>query len=67
MTHTNTQVRDYTSLLRECVRVLKPGGYLVVHEMEWLIDFLDEQSAEQQCPQMYESVTLPTSFRLPLS
>lgn len=47
-------------MLNECVRVLKPGGYLVVQEMEWLVDFLDDQSAEEACPVMYQSVPLFT-------
>lgn len=36
------------------MRVLKPGGYLVVQEMEWLVDFLDERNAEETCPVMWK-------------
>lgn len=49
------QIRDYPTMLAECVRVLKPGGYLVVQEMEWLVDYLtDDLSASERCPIMYK-------------
>ncbi|EIW69949.1 hypothetical protein TREMEDRAFT_61717 [Tremella mesenterica DSM 1558] len=28
-------IRDYSELLRQCVHVLKPGGWLLVLELEW--------------------------------
>lgn len=53
--YTKIQIRDYPALLTECIRVLKPGGYLVLLELEWMADFLDpDKSAADACPELYK-------------
>ncbi|WVW80854.1 hypothetical protein I302_102844 [Kwoniella bestiolae CBS 10118] len=41
---------DYHDMLTECVRVLRPGGYLLVKEIEWVPDVLDGGDAEERFP-----------------
>ncbi|WWC65050.1 uncharacterized protein I303_107664 [Kwoniella dejecticola CBS 10117] len=41
---------DYHAMLTECVRVLRPGGYLLIKEIEWVPKLLDGGDAEQRFP-----------------
>jgi hypothetical protein len=41
--------------MTECARVLRPGGYLVLLEPEYFVDFLTgDDSPEDRCPEMWE-------------
>jgi ubiquinone/menaquinone biosynthesis C-methylase UbiE len=45
---------NYLKLLQECVRVLKPGGYLSLLEIEYHVDYITgEESPEINCPEMW--------------
>ncbi|OCF78639.1 hypothetical protein I204_00581 [Kwoniella mangroviensis CBS 8886] len=41
---------DYHAMLTECVRVLRPGGYLLVKEIEWVPAVLDGSDAQERFP-----------------
>ncbi|WVQ63313.1 uncharacterized protein L199_001465 [Kwoniella botswanensis] len=41
---------DYQEMLTECVRVLRPGGYLLVKEIEWVPAVLDGSNAQERFP-----------------
>lgn len=62
VSHPSTQrwrlIRNYPKLLIECARVLKPGGYLVLLEVEYYVDYLaTDESPEHRCPGMWQWVT----------
>jgi ubiquinone/menaquinone biosynthesis C-methylase UbiE len=43
-------------MLAECVRVLKPRGYLLVMEIEWVVSCLTGEEAESHLPTCHKSV-----------
>jgi ubiquinone/menaquinone biosynthesis C-methylase UbiE len=55
-TLTLSQVRAYEEMLAECVRVLKPQGYLLVVEIEWVVSCLTGEEAESHLPMCHKSV-----------
>nr|XP_019007354.1 uncharacterized protein I206_07920 [Kwoniella pini CBS 10737]OCF46135.1 hypothetical protein I206_07920 [Kwoniella pini CBS 10737] len=55
---------DYHAMLTECVRVLRPGGYLLVKEIEWIPRLLDGGDAKARFPAI---CSILDSFRDALS
>ncbi|WWC92293.1 uncharacterized protein L201_007247 [Kwoniella dendrophila CBS 6074] len=45
---------EYHVMLVECIRVLRPGGYLLLKEIEWVPKLLDGGDAEQRFPAICE-------------
>ncbi|KAL7422793.1 hypothetical protein Q5752_002089 [Cryptotrichosporon argae] len=43
-------IHDYPALLTECARVLRPGGYLLLREIEYAAAFLDGADPGERAP-----------------